>query len=86
MREEGSKDVILEVIGKHVSINDQESYHLGHLLGNQHNLAKPTGSLEGILFEGHDALRKVLAWPSFCCIDPLLLWLLVVHLCIPPLG
>ena len=31
MREEGSKDVILEVIGKHISINDQESYHLGHL-------------------------------------------------------
>lgn len=33
MREEGSKDVILEVIGKHISINDQESYHLGHLFG-----------------------------------------------------
>lgn len=31
MREEGSEDVILEIVGKYVSINDQESYHLGHL-------------------------------------------------------
>ena len=32
MREEGSEDVILEVMGKHVSINDQESYHFRPLV------------------------------------------------------
>lgn len=32
MREEGSKDVILEVIGKHVSIYDQESYNFRPLV------------------------------------------------------